>query len=323
MEPFDPLVADPVDVDAWSVIYVAGHRESSGGGPVAEELATRLRSGRAGRAWRWAARVAQGEPVVGVAELRGRPHDAGIGFLRLFVVPQARRQGVGRRLRESVVRRARSLGMDRLQSTVPAGGPGESFARTSPYLRTLLRLELQKQYLDEPTLRRCWSLAATPARGYRLTHWEGPAPEERVGSFGRVMAHLLDAPGAVLQMVPRAWGVAQVREWERQITEDGSRLVVGAALESTSEEVVAATVATVAGGSVADQHDTAVMPRHRRKGLAIRSKATQALRIHDLFPHVRALAATINVENAAMLAVNRCLLYERVGERLLVEETLG
>lgn len=322
MEIFDPVTAPHPDLAAWTAILTAGQSELSGGAPRAEDLAVRLRSRRAGQGWRWAARLSAAESVLGVAELRRQPHDERIGFLRLFVAPAARRKGMGRELRETVVERARALGMERIQSTVLAGEPGEPFARTSPYLRTLLRLELQKQYLDEATLRRCWSLAATPARGYRLTHWEGPAPDGLVRSFGRVMGHLLDAPGAALQMRARPWGPAQVREWERKITEDGSRLVVGAALDRMSDQVVAATVCTVTGGVMADQHDTAVMPAHRRRKLASRVKATQALRVHDLFPHVQALAVTINQENAAMLAVNRSLMYKRVAERLLVEESL-
>lgn len=322
VEVFEPTTTDISDLAAWTVVYTTGQTELSGGAPPPEELATRLRAGRAGEAWRWAARIAPEAPVLGAAELRRQHHDARIGFLRLFVADAARRKGMGGELREAVVEQACALGMDRLQSTVLAGVPGEPFARASPYLHTLLRLELQKQYLDETTLRRCWSLAATPARGYRLTHWQGSVPEKLAVSFGRVMAHLLDAPGAALQMEARAWGLAQVREWERKITEDGSRLVVGAALDCMSDQVVAATVSTVTGGPVADQHDTAVLPAHRRKGLASRVKATQALRVHDLFPHVEAMAVTINRENRAMLAVNRSLLYEPVGERLLVEENL-
>jgi GNAT superfamily N-acetyltransferase len=322
VEAFDPAAASVADLADWTAVYTGGQAELSGGAPPAGELAARLGSGRAGEAWRWAARVGPGDPFQGVAELRRQHHDARIGFLRLFVAGPARRRGIGAELREAVVVRARDQGMDRIQSTVLAGVPGEPFARASPYLRTLLRLELQKQYLDERTLRRCWSLAATPARGYRLTHWQGPAPEQLAASFGQVMAHLLDAPGAALQMEARAWGPGEVREWERKITEDGSQLVVGAALDRMSDQVVAATVSTVTGGPVADQHDTAVLPAHRRRGLASGVKATQALRVHDLYPHVRAMAVTINLENRAMLAVNESLLYERVSERLLVEECL-
>ncbi|MEU2971385.1 GNAT family N-acetyltransferase [Nocardiopsis alba] len=323
VEIFDPVAASEADLESWSATFCQGREELSGGAPLPEELAARLRANRAGTAWRWAARDDAEGPVTGVAELRRQHHDPGIGFMRLFVIDGARRRGAGRELREAVIERARFLGMERLRSLVSAGPPGESFARTGPYPRTLSRLELQEQRLDAETLGRCTSLAATPGRGYRLTHWEGEAPASLLSSFGGVMAHLMDAPGVALAMGSRAWGPDQVREWERSITEDGSRLVVGAALESTSGRVVAATVSTVTGGRVADQHDTAVMPAHRRKGLASRVKATQALRVHDLFPHVRALAVTIDLENTAMLTVNRSLRYRRVGERLLVEESLS
>ncbi|MFE9246128.1 GNAT family N-acetyltransferase [Nocardiopsis sp. NPDC006938] len=323
IETFDPAVTGADDLASWTSVFTDGQSELSGGAPApAEELAARLRAGRAGRAWRWAARASRGHAIHGVAELRPRHHDERIGFLRLFVADTARRRGSGRRLREAVVAEARAQGMDRLQCTVLVGEPGERFVRSSPYLRSLVRLELHKQYLDEETLRRCWSVAATPARGYRLTHWEGAVPEPLAASFGRVMAHVGDAPGTQARQGALAWDVARVREWERRVTEDGSRLVVGAALDRTSDLVVAATVSTVSRGSVADQHDTAVLPAHRRKGLASRVKATQALRVHDLFPHVEAVTVTVDRENRGMLAVNRSLRYQLVSERLLVEEGL-
>ncbi|MFD3683858.1 GNAT family N-acetyltransferase [Nocardiopsis sp. NPDC058631] len=322
VEVLDPATAAPADLAAWAAVYADGQGEVSGGALDPEAVVRQLRRTPAGQAWRWSARLAPEGSVQGAAELRRQPHDAKLGLLRLFVAQPARRKGLGRALREAAVAEARSRQVVGLQSTVLAGPPGEPFAHSSPYLRTLLRLELQKQYLDGETLQRCWSIASRPRPGYRLTHWLDTAPEPLAASFGRVMDHILDAPGAALQRGARRWGVAQVREWERRMADDGSRLVVGAALDRTSDEVVAATVSTVPRGPVADQHDTAVLPAHRRRGLASRVKATQALRVHDLFPHVEAMAATINQENAPMLAVNRSLGYRRINERLLVEESL-
>ncbi|WP_073374009.1 GNAT family N-acetyltransferase [Nocardiopsis flavescens] len=322
VEVFDPRAAAPADLAAWSAVHAAGRRELSGGSPEAGELAERLRRGYGGPGWRWAGRVHEGGPVLGTAELRRQPHDGGIGFLRLFVDAPARRRGLGTRLRAAAADRARAEGMARLQSTVLAGRAGESFARTSPHLRTLLHLELQVQSFDEETLGRCWRLASAPKRGYRFTHWVGAAPAPLLASFGRVMNHLLDAPGAAFQEEPRRWGPEDVRGWERRMTDDGSRLLVGAAVDRTSDEVVAATVCTVTRGPVADQHDTAVLPAHRRRGLASRVKATQTLRVHENFPHVEAVAVTLNRENTAMLEVNRLLGYRRTAERLLVEDDL-
>ncbi|MFL1428295.1 MULTISPECIES: GNAT family N-acetyltransferase [unclassified Nocardiopsis] len=322
VEVFDPLTAAPADLAAWSAVHVAGRRELSGSAPEADELAQRLGQGRGGPAWRWAGRTGEEGPILGTAELRRQPHDEKIGFLRLFVDAPARRGGLGTRLRAAAAEQARAEGMTRLQSTVLAGQAGEAFARTSPHLRTVLHLELQVQTFDEETLQRCWRLAAAPKRGYRVTHWVGSAPPSLVVSFGEVMNHLLDAPGAAFQEEPRRWGPDDVRAWERRMTEDGSRLLVGAVVDRFSDEVVAATVCTVTHGPVADQHDTAVLPSHRRRGLASRVKATQTLRVHDNFPHVQAMAVTLNRENTAMLEVNRLLGYEKTAERLLVEDDL-
>ncbi|MEU3961765.1 hypothetical protein AB0F42_18380 [Streptomyces buecherae] len=245
-----------------------------------------------------------------------------MGFLRLFVTPPARRLGLGSALLERVTHEARTIGVDRIQGTVLAGPPGEPFAATCPDLRVLLRLERQEQRLDrEAVLRRCRALAVCPDSRYKLTHWRGAAPARLIASFGRVMEHVLDAPGADLQLAPRAWDAAAVRDWEARMTAGGQRLKVCAAVYLPSGDVVAATVTTVPtdGGAVADQHDTAVLPEHRRRGLARWIKAEQTLSLHRLFPGVRAVAGTLNQRNLPMLAVNRTVGYRRVRERLLVE----
>ena len=74
---------------------------------------------------------------------------------------------------------------------------------------------------------------------------------------------------------------------------------------------------------VAKQYGTAVLPEHRRRGLATRVKANQALRVHDLFPYVRKVVVAVDRENAAMLELNRALRYALAGERYLVEEELA
>ena len=105
------------------------------------------------------------------------------------------------------------------------------------------------------------------------------------------------------------------------MTTGGDQLMVSTAVHSAFGEVVAATVATVpaSGGPVADQHDTAVLPEHRRQGLARWIKAEQAIRLHEHFRGVRAVASTVNRENLPMTAVNRSLGYRPILGRLLVE----
>ncbi|MGP3971318.1 hypothetical protein [Streptomyces sp. 6N223] len=321
VRPFLPREAVASDLAAWCEVFSVGQRELSGSLVEPSALAEGLLAEDA-PAMRWAARSGSASRVTGVAELRPQRHRPDIGFLRLFVAPPARRVGTGSALLRRVGLDAPSAGVSRMRSTVLAGPPGEAFARGVPGLRVVLRLELQEQRLDdEAVLRRCHELTADARPGYQLLRWRGRTPEPLVASFGRVMGHVRDAPGAELQLAPRAWDARGVRAWEAEMTTGGTRLLTCAAVHAASGDVAAATVATVPspGGPVADQHDTAVLPEHRRRGLARWIKAGQVGRLRAYFPGVRAVTTTLHQENLPMLAVNRALGYRRVRERLLVE----
>ncbi|MFJ7194118.1 MULTISPECIES: GNAT family N-acetyltransferase [unclassified Streptomyces] len=221
VEPFLPRHAAAADLAAWCGVFSDGYRESSGSSVPRSALAGRL-LGEESPAMRWAARGGSGDAVSGVAELRPQPHRPGTGFLRLFVAPRARRNGIGTALLLEAVRAADRAGVDRLQSTVLAGAAGEAITRTVPGLRVVLSLELQEQRLDqERVLARCRDLVASRPSAYRPVQWTGPAPERLAASFGQVMGHVLDAPGAALQMSPRAWDAAAVRAWEATMTASG------------------------------------------------------------------------------------------------------
>jgi GNAT superfamily N-acetyltransferase len=319
VESFRPGQAVPDDLAAWVAVFSAGQSELSGSSTDPTELAQRLVAADAAGRSRWAARLGPRGRIVGAAELAPQPHDPRIGFVRLFVAPPFRRRGVGSALLTAVRSGASGTGIDRLQATVLAGPAAGSFTRG---MRVVLRLVRQHQALDNAAaLRRCRDLATVAHPGYALLHWTGPAPEIWAPSFGTVLGHVLDAPGAALQMPERQWDTAAVRVWESGMTAGGHQLVVAAAAHLPSGGVVAATVTTVpaAGGPVADQHDTAVVPEHRRHGLARWIKAAQTLRIHQDFPHVRQVTATVNQQNLPMISVNHAVGYDRGIERLLVE----
>jgi GNAT superfamily N-acetyltransferase len=321
---FVPRRAPAEDLAVWSAIFGAGQSDSSGSAVHAATLAAQLLADEDDGVRRWSARRPLGGPIVGVAELR--PAIAGAGFLRLFVAPEARRQGIGSDLVRLVLRGAATAGIDRVRSTVLAGPPGEAFARSVPGVRVVQRLEIQEQSLeDAAVVRRCREMTVRPRPGYRLVHWEGPAPEPLVASFGLVLGHVLDAPGAMFQMAARRWDPAKVRAWETKMTAGGTRLLVAAAVDLATESVVAATAVTVpaTGGPVADQHDTAVLPAHRQRGLARWLKADQAVRLHETFPAVAKIVVTLSQQNHPMISVNRALGYHPVRERLLVESAVS
>ncbi|GGM67601.1 GNAT family N-acetyltransferase [Dactylosporangium sucinum] len=258
---------------------------------------------------RWVSRDGAGA-IAGIAVLRG-------GYLRLYVAPAARRRGHGTALVAAAGRAGRDGGHARLRSAIPAGPPAEAFAERLPGYEVLLRLQVQEQRLDHPGVaERCRAVLAVD--GYELRHWRDRAPDELALSFARVMAHVLDAPGAELQMPPRDWDLAAVRAWERDMTAGGMHLLVTAA--TASGGVVAATV-TLTRGAEAEQHDTAVLPDHRRRGLATWIKAAQTLRLRAEFPAATSATTTVNVDNHGMLAANRTVGYRDTRRRLLVEVT--
>lgn len=302
IERFDPATAGDADLAAWCAVYCDGHRELSGGAPDPLTLAAALRDRPDGLP-RWLARRKPEGPaggsVVGAAEIRG-------DFLRLAVAAPARGEGIG----AALVDRIRTGGTP-LRTTVLDGDT------EVPYAEVLLRLELHEQPLTGDVLARCRALADAPPPGYEVTAWRGPAPDAVAGSLGAVLGHVLDAPGARLQLAPRAWDAAAVRRWEATMTAGGDELLVCAALHGGA--AVAATVLTTGGGPVAEQHDTAVLPAHRRLGLARLVKAANTLALHRLHPATRSVAVTVNEANAAMLAVNRAVGYTWRRTRLLVQ----
>lgn len=304
VETFDPHRAAAADLIAWCTVYCDGHRELSGGAPDPGSLAVALRA-RAGDVPRWLARQTPAGPVVGAAEVRG-------DFLRLAVAPHARRAGIGAAL---LARVRTDTGSIPLRTTVLDGDT------ELPHGEVLLRLELHEQPLTEAVLRRCRDLTSTVPPGYRVVTWHGAAPQDLAGPLGRVLGHVLDAPGADLQLAPREWDAAAVRRWEEAMTAGGDDLLVCAAVRSgvRSGLVVAATVLTTAGGPVAEQHDTAVLPGHRRLGLARLVKAANTLALHRLHPGTAAVTVTVNETNLPMLAVNRAVGYTWRRTRLLVQ----
>jgi GNAT superfamily N-acetyltransferase len=320
---FVPTRATPAAVAEWSAIFGAGQSEASGGSVDAAAVAERLTDDADdASALRWSAARPHGGPILAVAEIRPQPQAAGLAFLRLFVTPTARRAGIGSALLRPVLRGAAAAGYDRVQATVLAGPPGEPFARAFPGMRVAMRLEIEEQRLDDPAvLRRCRDLTGTAHPGYRLQQWRDAAPEPLAASFGQVMGHLLDAPGAMFQMAARHWDTPKVRAWEKEMTAAGRHLLVCAAIDRASGSVVAATVASVAltGGPVANQHDTAVLPAHRQRGLARWIKADQAMQLHASFPELTSVVVTLNQQNLPMIAVNRTLGYRPIIDRLLVE----
>ncbi|MFD6515347.1 GNAT family N-acetyltransferase [Rhodococcus sp. NPDC060176] len=299
----------------WCEVFSEGQRHLSGASPTATALAKMIETeDDSVDVWRWIARDAGTDEVLGIAQARRNSADADLAEFRMYVSPRAQRRGVGRALAELVEADIDRFGVRRIRVTARTGSAAEHFLQQFDSHRVLLRLANQVQHLSPPT-------ADSARPGYRIVSWRNRTPDEFVHSFSEALNRLLDAPGAGLQMPERNWGVDELRSWERKMTGGSQVLLVCCAVDDAVGEVAAATVVTVDenDSTHASQHDTVVLPRHRGHGLAQWVKEQQACVLAAEFPLLREIYTTVNAENHPMLTVNRRLGYQTVAERILVE----
>jgi mycothiol synthase len=146
-----------------------------------------------------------------------------------------------------------------------------------------------------------------PPAGYDLRHWAGHAPGGLVESYARAKRSIADAPNRHPLPVP-LWDVEMIRVNERTRADGGAELWVEAAVVTGTDEVAAFTEMEIAGSCAeASQVDTAVLPAHRRKGLATAVKADLLLRLLAERPDLGSVRVTCALANTGMRAVNHRL----------------
>ncbi len=236
-------------------------------------------------------------------------------FVRLVVDPLRRRQGVGGRLFEAVGVGLDGTGCRTLEGIVVVGTDGEAFARG-------LGAEVGDELTDDVLrfakidLAQLGALRVLPT-GYDLARWSGSAPERLVDSYAQAKRWLRDAPNRHPPIIPD-WHTDLIRAGERERTRRGARLWVEAAVMIGSDTVVAfSEIETSDTGAGASQHDTVVLPAHRRSRLATSLKAGLTLRLHAARPDIGSIEVTCALANIGMQAVNHRLGFRQARRRNL------
>ncbi|MBO2453146.1 GNAT family N-acetyltransferase [Actinomadura barringtoniae] len=232
---------------------------------------------------RFSARLAAGATVVwtavrtgqvaGLAILR-RPSAASTGSAQVHVHPAHRRHGVGDRLLNALIAEAHTCGPHGVTLAVPVDGPGDAFClrRGLTHLRTL-----HQQLLPLRDLHPGWldEMVAAEHPGYRLTE------RTRLASPG----HHGAVPGDVLLTVTaeHANGTA-----------------------AHTEVVIADGL-----GPYATQHDHPPANEHHAPGLELWVKAAMLRLLYDQHPQVTHVTTDSPEHDAALLAVNSHLGFQR------------
>lgn len=236
-------------------------------------------------------------------------------FVRLSVDPPYRRRGIARMLLDVADTELRQAGCRAVEAIAVAGSDGEAFAARlgATVGDELVDDVLSFETIDPPLMRRL----CVPPPGYTLRHWTGRAPGDLIESYAWAKRSIADAPNRHPPPVP-AWDTGLVRAHEQARADSRAELWVAVAVLAGTNDVVAFTEMETVGASVeASQVDTAVLPAHRRKGLATAIKANLLVRLRTARPGLVSSSVTCALANTGMRAVNY-----RLGFRELQRRTL-
>jgi GNAT superfamily N-acetyltransferase len=240
-------------------------------------------------------------------------------FMHIEVVPEFRRQGIGRALWDKAVERARANGRTTVMSntcwTLPGlpagdGGAGPAFAEAMGFASANLP-EVMRRFdlstLDETVLEAIFEKAKTKSQGYRLIRWINDAPDEYVDDVAYLDGRLVeDAPMGDLEIEPEQVDAARVRHMERKAKLRGRRSYHTGAVHEETNRLVAWT--TLAKDNELDWHCwqqiTIVEPKHRGHRLGALVKVANLRFYLENEPATKIIDTFNAAVNSYMISIN-------------------
>lgn len=272
------------------------------------------------RLLRWRARlpahVEQGrfyveddEDVVAVAYLQRWPDDdPRNSFVWIGVDPPHRRRGLARMVMGDLLARLEAAGSTMVIVDCVADRPWElSLSRLG--LSHALTERVSRLFLADVD----WELmdtwierAGERAADYEILHLEGPIPDSHLAEWCRINNVMNTAPLEDLEFADRIVTPARWRDTEEGIAAKGDTHIAAVAVHIPTGEFAGFTDVFVQRHQtdLALQHDTAVDPEHRERGLGRLIKAAMVKRIAAEHPGVDRIHTGNAGSNAAMLGIN-------------------
>jgi mycothiol synthase len=267
----------------------------------------------------WVARDPDGR-LVGRASLwiEHREDNQHLAGMWLVVRPEARRRGIGRRLLEAAVERARKEGRTTLVGMAVVGTEGAAAARALGAEVALVERtsRLRTAEVDRSLLEAWVARAAERAAGYSLVAWDDRCPDELLGAFAGVMAVMNTAPRGEMDMEDEVFTPELIRQHTEAYRAKGTRVWVVAARHDPTGELVGYTAVFFPKHRPWQVHqgDTGVDPAHRNKGLGRWLKAVNLLRLLDERPEVQVVDTENADSNEPMLNINVALGFRRLAD---------
>jgi GNAT superfamily N-acetyltransferase len=235
-------------------------------------------------------------------------HGPAAAFLKITVLTDLRRRGIGSALLDRVVERGRELEVRALHShhSTPAGAAfaaRRGFVDGQRVVRSLL--DLRSADLPEPV----------PPAGWRLVTWLRRVPDEHLDALVVAREAMDDAPADEGLEFP-TWDAATVRASEESLARRGREMRLTVAIRDGGEIGAFTELRVSHGSTLGFTDDTGTVEAHRGQGLARAVKLESLRRLREDHPEIEVVTTSNAEENAVMRHVN-----ERVGFRPSLVET--
>lgn len=316
----DPDRADPRDL-AGAVAVLAAARvvdiPQLPVGPTVSTYASRLRHGGDGEPPLAAVTRNPAGRVVGVLSLALPGWDnTHLSSLQVTVDPAERRRGLGRRLFQAGMERARSEGRRMVCAVAFDPGAGMPFLKATgldPVLEEVFRRQ-DPVAADWARLDREVAAAQRHSAGYELVRLPGPVPVELLPAVATMSEAINDAPTGDLDFEDEVFPPERIRAYEAAQAGLGHRLYRVVARHRETGELAGHTVVAVEAERpwLGWQHETSVVRGHRGHRLGLRLKIDMLRWLREVEPQLRSLYTGNAAANAHMISVNETLGYEIV-----------
>jgi GNAT superfamily N-acetyltransferase len=248
----------------------------------------------------------------------GIPHWANthVGFVSVTVDPLARRQGIGRRLFEAGVERARTDGRTLILSDCLVDSAGVEFARAMGLEQASVFVWRRQDLgsLDWSHLDAEYSAAQSRATGYELVRVAGPTPDTMLADVAMMTAAINDAPTDDLDVEDEVFTPERIRAFEAARLANKNRTYRVIARDRDTGALAGHTMVGVKSEhpGYGWQYDTSVLRAHRGHRLGRLLKIAMLLWLADEEPQLRTIDTGNAASNAHMIEVNEVLGYQVV-----------